>query len=91
MSEPAPVSKSRLFTPITLRGITARNRIVIAPMLQYSAKSDGMAHDWHFAHLGRLAMGGAGIVMKSADALRTATSVCGTTRRWRRCGASLTS
>lgn len=50
-----------LFTPITLRGVTARNRIVVSPMSQYLAK-DGAPTDWHLVHLGKFAMGGAGIV-----------------------------
>ncbi|WP_340108027.1 NADH:flavin oxidoreductase/NADH oxidase [Pikeienuella sp. HZG-20] len=58
-----------LFTPITLRGLTLRNRIVIAPMCQYSAE-DGLANDWHFAHLAKFAMGGAGAVMTEAAAVQ---------------------
>jgi 2,4-dienoyl-CoA reductase-like NADH-dependent reductase (Old Yellow Enzyme family) len=50
-----------LFTPITLRGLTARNRVVVSPMSQYLAK-DGAPTDWHLVHLGKFAMGGAGIV-----------------------------
>ncbi len=50
-----------LFTPITLRGVTARNRVVVSPMSQYLAK-DGSPTDWHLVHLGKFAMGGAGIV-----------------------------
>ena len=48
-----------LFTPITLRGITLKHRIVISPMCQYSAE-DGLVTDWHFVHLGKFAQGGAG-------------------------------
>ncbi|MCS0504884.1 oxidoreductase [Ancylobacter mangrovi] len=50
-----------LFRPITLRGITARNRIVVSPMCQYLS-IDGGPTDWHLVHLGRFAMGGAGII-----------------------------
>ncbi len=57
--------RPRLFTPIELRGITARNRVVIAPMCQYSA-TDGLADTWHFAHLAKFALGGAGIVFTEA-------------------------
>jgi len=57
---------SALFSPATLRGLTLRNRTVVAPMCQYSAK-DGMANDWHFAHLGRFAMGGFGLVILEAS------------------------
>ena len=54
-----------LFQPITLRSVTARNRIVVSPMCQYSA-SDGLGDDWHVQHLGARAMGGAGIVFTEA-------------------------
>ena len=50
-----------LFRPITFRSVTARNRIVVSPMCQYSA-TDGVPNDWHFQHLGCRAAGGAGIV-----------------------------
>jgi 2,4-dienoyl-CoA reductase-like NADH-dependent reductase (Old Yellow Enzyme family) len=54
-----------LFEPITFRSVTARNRIVVAPMCQYSA-NDGLGDDWHIQHLGARAMGGAGIVFTEA-------------------------
>jgi 2,4-dienoyl-CoA reductase-like NADH-dependent reductase (Old Yellow Enzyme family) len=54
-----------LFQPISFRSITARNRIVVAPMCQYSAQ-DGLGSDWHIQHLGARAAGGAGIVMTEA-------------------------
>jgi 2,4-dienoyl-CoA reductase-like NADH-dependent reductase (Old Yellow Enzyme family) len=57
-----------LFTPIALRGVSARNRIVISPMCQYSA-DEGVANDWHLVHLGKFAQGGAGIVMTEATAV----------------------
>ncbi len=50
-----------LFTPIQLKSVTARNRIVASPMCQY-ASEDGAPNDWQLAHLGRLAIGGCGIV-----------------------------
>ncbi len=50
-----------LFTPMTIRGLTLRNRVVVSPMSQYSAV-DGAPTDWHLVHLGKFAMGGAGIV-----------------------------
>ncbi len=50
-----------LFTPIKLKSVTARNRIVASPMCQY-ASQDGAPNDWQLAHLGRLAIGGCGIV-----------------------------
>jgi 2,4-dienoyl-CoA reductase-like NADH-dependent reductase (Old Yellow Enzyme family) len=54
-----------LFQPITFRSVTARNRIVVGPMCQYSA-NDGLGNDWHVQHLGARAAGGAGIVMTEA-------------------------
>ncbi len=57
-----------LLTPIDLRSVRARNRIVITPMCQYSAR-DGMANQWHFAHLAKFAVGGAGIVFFEATAV----------------------
>ena len=50
-----------LFTPVRLRGVTARNRVVVSPMCQYSSV-DGGPTDYHLVHLGRFALGGAGIV-----------------------------
>src|SRR5688572_1137239 len=50
-----------LFTPIQLRSVTARNRVVVSPMCQYSSE-DGGPTDYHLVHLGQFAMGGAGIV-----------------------------
>lgn len=62
------MTKPLLFTPITIRGITFRNRIVIAPMATYSAV-EGVAQDFHFAHWGRLVLGGAGCVFVEATAV----------------------
>ncbi len=59
---------SKLFSPLKLRGLTLRNRTVVSPMCQYSAV-DGMAQDWHFAHLGQFAMGGFGLVFTEATAV----------------------
>jgi 2,4-dienoyl-CoA reductase-like NADH-dependent reductase (Old Yellow Enzyme family) len=63
-----PVMPS-LFEPITLRGVTARNRIWLAPMCQYSAAADGLPTDWHLVHLGARATGGFGLVMTEAAAV----------------------
>ena len=52
-----------IFTPFRARGITLPNRIVVSPMAQYTAATDGMPTDWHFVHLGARATGGAGMVM----------------------------
>ena len=50
-----------LFTPITIRGVTSKNRIVVSPMCQYNS-DDGGPGDWQMMHIGRLAAGGAGII-----------------------------
>jgi 2,4-dienoyl-CoA reductase-like NADH-dependent reductase (Old Yellow Enzyme family) len=57
-----------LLSPLTLRGVTFRNRIVMAPMCQYSAR-DGLADDWHLVHLGSRAVGGASLVVVEATAV----------------------
>lgn len=54
-----------LFTPFTMRGVTVPNRIVVAPMCQYSGH-DGVATDWHIQNLGAKAMGGPGLVFTEA-------------------------
>ena len=59
---------ARLFESIELRGVKARNRIVVSPMCQYSAR-DGHVTDWHLVHLGKFAQGGAGIVFVEATAV----------------------
>ncbi len=58
---------SPLFQPLDLRGLTLQNRIVVAPMCQYSAK-EGVATDWHMIHLGQLALSGAGLAFIEATA-----------------------
>src|SRR5437868_6333805 len=57
-----------LFEKIKLRDVEARNRLVVSPMCQYSA-TDGLVGDWHLVHLGRFALGGAGIVFVEATAV----------------------
>lgn len=57
-----------LFTPFKLRDITFKNRIAVSPMSQYRA-IDGHANHWHLVHLGRFAMGGAGLVYAEATAV----------------------
>ncbi len=59
---------SRLFEPLTLGTLTLPNRIVIAPMCQYSA-DQGSATDWHMIHLGHLALSGAGLLILEATAI----------------------
>lgn len=60
---------SKLFTPITLREIEVRNRIVMPPMAQYSAATDGMANDWHLIHYTSRAAGGVGLIIMEATAV----------------------
>ena len=59
---------SLLLAPLTLRSITFRNRLVVSPMCQYSARN-GIANDWHFAHLTRFALGGFGAVIVEATGI----------------------
>jgi hypothetical protein len=54
-----------LLSPLTIRGITLRNRIVMSPMCQYSS-DNGLANDWHLVHLGSRAAGGVGLSMVEA-------------------------
>jgi 2,4-dienoyl-CoA reductase-like NADH-dependent reductase (Old Yellow Enzyme family) len=57
-----------LFSPLTIRGTTLRNRIAVSPMCEYSC-DDGFANDWHLVHLGSRAVGGAGLVFTEATAV----------------------
>jgi 2,4-dienoyl-CoA reductase-like NADH-dependent reductase (Old Yellow Enzyme family) len=59
---------SALFTPLTIRELTLRNRIAVSPMCQYSSE-DGFANDWHLVHLGSRAVGGAALVIMEATAV----------------------
>jgi 2,4-dienoyl-CoA reductase-like NADH-dependent reductase (Old Yellow Enzyme family) len=62
------LSMSRLFEPLSLGNLRLENRIMIAPMCQYSAE-DGNATDWHMIHLGHLALSGAGLMILEATAV----------------------
>jgi len=62
------MSGPALFAPITIADTTLANRIVIAPMCQYSAV-DGCMTDWHLIHLGQLALSGAGLLTIEATAV----------------------
>lgn len=66
-SGPLP-EQSGLFTPLTIRNVTFRNRIAVSPMCQYSSE-DGFASDWHLVHLGSRALGGAALVFTEATAV----------------------
>ena len=57
---------SHLFEPIKIRDVVIRNRAWVSPMCQYSAV-DGVPNDWHLVHLGRFAVGGAGLVIVEAS------------------------
>lgn len=60
----------RLFAPATIRGLTLRNRVFLAPMCQYSiTERDGVATDWQLMHLGARAAGGFGLVITEASAV----------------------
>jgi len=59
---------SKLLSPLTIRDVTFRNRIVISPMCMYSAV-DGFANDWHLVHLGSRAVGGAALIIQEATAV----------------------
>ena len=59
---------SRLFEPLQIGQLALRNRIIIAPMCQYSA-TDGSANDWHLIHLGHLALSGASLMILEATAV----------------------
>ena len=65
---PAPGAHSRLFAGLQLGALALANRIVIAPMCQYSADA-GSATDWHLIHLGQLALSGAGLLIIEATAV----------------------
>ena len=72
---------SALFSPIKLRGLTLKNRLVVSPMCQYSA-DDGVATDWHFTHINNLALSGAAMfcieatMSRRSAASRRAASGC---------------
>jgi len=60
--------KSKLFSPLSIKNITFKNRIAVSPMCQYSAYN-GLANDWHLVHLGSRASGGAGLIIQEATAV----------------------
>ncbi|TDW50059.1 2,4-dienoyl-CoA reductase-like NADH-dependent reductase (Old Yellow Enzyme family) [Flavobacterium sp. 270] len=59
---------SLLFSSLSIKNTTLKNRIVISPMCQYSA-IDGFANDWHLVHLGTRAIGGAALIIQEATAV----------------------
>ena len=68
MSASQDSQPSLLFSPLTLRSVTLRNRVVVSPMCQYRS-IEGAPVDWHLVHLGRFAIGGAGIVFGEETAV----------------------
>jgi 2,4-dienoyl-CoA reductase-like NADH-dependent reductase (Old Yellow Enzyme family) len=77
------VSTPLLFTPIQLRDVTLKNRVVVAPMHQYAAKQ-GFSTDWHLVNAGRYAAGGAGLVfMESTKVERRGCGTIGDLGLWR--------
>ena len=60
-----------LFTPMTIRGLQMRNRIIASPLCQYLSV-DGAPTDWHLMHLGRLSIGGCGVVFGEETAVEPA-------------------
>lgn len=59
---------AKLFSPLTIKSITLKNRIAVSPMCQYSCV-DGFATDWHLVHLGSRAIGGAALIIQEATAI----------------------
>jgi len=59
---------SKLFSPLVIKDIEFKNRMVISPMCQYSA-ANGFANDWHLVHLGSRAVGGVALVIQEATAV----------------------
>jgi 2,4-dienoyl-CoA reductase-like NADH-dependent reductase (Old Yellow Enzyme family) len=57
-----------LFSPFNLRNLTLKNRVVLSPMQQYSAKN-GIPGNWHLVHLGSRAVGGAGLIITECTAV----------------------
>ena len=71
-----------LFSPLRVRGLELRNRVVVAPMHQYAAV-DGFANDWHLMNAGRYAAGGAGLViMESTKVERRGCGTVGDLGLW---------
>lgn len=62
---------TKLFTPLTIRGLTLPNRLFLAPLCQYSANpNDGKATDWHLAHMGGILQRGPGLAIMESTAVQ---------------------
>lgn len=77
MSTATRLQQAHLFSPLKVKSVTLRNRIGVSPMCQYSSE-DGLLNDWHLAHLGSRAAGGAALVIVEA----TAVELRGRITRW---------
>lgn len=76
------MTQPMLFTPLDIRGLQLKNRVVVAPMHQYSAV-EGFANDWHLVNAGRYAAGGAALViMESTKIARNGCGTVGDTALW---------
>ena len=76
------MTQPMLFTPLEIRGVRLKNRVVVAPMHQYSAV-EGFATDWHLVNAGKYAQGGAGLViMESTKVARNGCGTVGDTGLW---------
>ena len=69
------MTETLLFSPMTVRGVTLKNRIVVPPMHQYSALK-GFPTDWHLMNAGKFAAGGAGLVI--VESTKVERRGCGT-------------
>ncbi len=69
------MTEPMLFSPLSLRSVTLKNRVVLAPMHQYAAR-EGFATDWHLVNAGRFAVGGCGLVMM--ESTKVERRGCGT-------------
>ncbi len=76
------MTQPMLFTPLQIRSVRLKNRVVVAPMHQYSAV-EGFATDWHLVNAGKYAQGGAGLViMESTKVARNGCGTVGDTGLW---------
>ena len=65
------MKKTRLFEPYTIKGVTFKNRIAMAPMCQYSADTEGSLQDWHRVHYTTRAVGQVGMIITEATAVES--------------------
>lgn len=63
--------KTQLFEPYSIKGVTFKNRLAMAPMCQYSAKNDGLIQDWHRVHYTSRAVGQVGMIITEATAVES--------------------